>query len=405
MTRTRKLSALAAAVAATATVTMAASGTALAGPVSAVAAQRTALQTGLGPPPPPAPFTLASGTVNSGGLDTNTSFCYQPSPAPTSITNDPVNPACTPPPLDPPAVNPYDSARYPGWGLPIVGSGWVGAQPNGRDNSEAAPAWYIYDAEFTGCAQISGKVMADNEVGVFLDGVWLNDSHATSPHSFRRPPLTFSGVTTSNTVHVVDFVVHDLTRPATGLDYLVKGIPSKCTWTVKQGGKSKAVAKKAVLTDTATGVSVTCTSTALATFPSGGGRPGNSLGSISSLTLSGCNVLGLTGISGGPSDPVNAAIYNPSPSPAITSGTITGIDLGLSGTGCSAVVDGPSPPNNGQVDFTYRNPAPGTLTVLPSGGNLQFSSVAGCTGVFNNGDPATLSASYTLSPAPIITSP
>ena len=45
------------------------------------------------------------------------------------------------------------------------------------------------------------------------------------------------------------------------------------------------------------------------------------------------------------------------------------------------------------------------LTVIPSGANLHYWGVSGCTGLINNGDAATLSAAYTLSPPPSITSP
>jgi uncharacterized repeat protein (TIGR01451 family) len=176
------------------------------------------------------PFTLASGTVNTGGLDTNTSFCYEPTPVP-SITSDPVNPTCTPPPADPSAANPFDIATpYPGWAGPMAGSGWVGPQANGQDTQENVPGWYIYDAQFEGCAQLSGQVLADNEVGVFLNGNLLADSAATAPHSFKNPPLNFTGVaTTSSSTNVIDFVVYDSSGPATGLDYSVTVTPTNCS--------------------------------------------------------------------------------------------------------------------------------------------------------------------------------
>ncbi len=407
MTTISKLGTLTAALAAMGCLALAAPGPALAAPS---AAQQAAHPTGLGPPPPPPPpFYLASGQ-GAGPLDPNTSFCYQPSPAPTSITNDPVNPACTPLPVNP-VPNPYIvSPRYPGWGAPLTAaspptaSQWVGPQANGQDTQEAVPDWYIYDAEFSGCAKISGKVMADNEVGVFLDGTWLNDSSATSPYSFKRPPLTFTGAATSAGNHVIDFVVDDLSGSATGIDYLVKVIPTNCKWTV-HGGNFKSPPTKAVLTDTSSGFAVTCKSSTIA----GHLVPGthlNPLGTISPLAFSGCtSALGaftLTAASGGLQ--VNGTGYNASTQ--VTTGTISGLHLTLAGnSSCSAVVDGTgAAANDGQADFTYSNTSH-QLTVLTTGGNLHFYTVSGCAGLVIAGDPATLSASYTVSPPQNIVSP
>ena len=39
------------------------------------------------------------------------------------------------------------------------------------------------------------------------------------------------------------------------------------------------------------------------------------------------------------------------------------------------------------------------------GGNLHWYHVHGCAGIIRNGDAATLSASYTISPQQVITSP
>jgi uncharacterized repeat protein (TIGR01451 family) len=174
----------------------------------------------------PSPFTLASGTTQtSAGLDPDTSFCYDPSPLPTSITDDPANPSCTPPPADPSAVNPFVvPTPYPGWGTPFTGSQWAGPESGGLDGQESVPGWYIYDAEFSGCATISGNVMADNEVGVFLNGTLLGDSTAASPFN---TPLSFTALTYSPS-NVVDFVVEDASHPATGIDYSFTVTPGPC---------------------------------------------------------------------------------------------------------------------------------------------------------------------------------
>ena len=176
------------------------------------------------------PFTLASGTVNNGGLDTDTSFCYEPDPLPTSITDDPANPKCTPPPADPTAVNPYDiSPAAGGWAAPLTGSTWVGPQANGQDTMEQVPGWYVYDTEFQGCATLSGNAFADNEVGVFLNGSLLADSASTAPYSFHSPPLNFTGLTTNTGLNVIDLVVYDSSGSETGLDYSITVTPTDCS--------------------------------------------------------------------------------------------------------------------------------------------------------------------------------
>jgi hypothetical protein len=54
------------------------------------------------------------------------------------------------------------------------------------------------------------------------------------------------------------------------------------------------------------------------------------------------------------------------------------------------------------VPVRYANPA-GTLKA--TGGNLHWYHVSGCAGLIKDGDPAALSATYTVSPKQDITSP
>lgn len=79
------------------------------------------------------------------------------------------------------------------------------------------------------------------------------------------------------------------------------------------------------------------------------------------------------------------------------------MQIKVSGSGCTAVIDGTSgTASDGQVRFTYN----GRLAVLATGGNLHFWNVsAGCLGAFRTGDPATLSGTFTVSPAQVISSP
>ena len=43
--------------------------------------------------------------------------------------------------------------------------------------------------------------------------------------------------------------------------------------------------------------------------------------------------------------------------------------------------------------------------MLTTGGNLHAYNVSGCAGILSNGDPVTISATFTLSPKQTITSP
>jgi hypothetical protein len=89
----------------------------------------------------------------------------------------------------------------------------------------------------------------------------------------------------------------------------------------------------------------------------------------------------------------------------VTTGTITGMHIMLSGTTipCSAVIDGTSASaDNGKVRVTYRN-STGKLTVLTTGAKLVFYNST-CGGIAS-GDRATLSASYVVTPKQTITSP
>ncbi len=58
----------------------------------------------------------------------------------------------------------------------------------------------------------------------------------------------------------------------------------------------------------------------------------------------------------------------------------------------------------GRVTFKYTD-STGQLRVLTTGSNLHFYDARGCLGLVNDGDPATLSVTYTVSPKQTITSP
>jgi hypothetical protein len=89
-------------------------------------------------------------------------------------------------------------------------------------------------------------------------------------------------------------------------------------------------------------------------------------------------------------------------SSGVTHGTVKGVRLTLDGDGCSAFIESASATAPGAVKFTYTN-GTATLRLLPTGGNLEFSGVSGCSGLFNDGDPAAITASFTTDPAQTIT--
>jgi uncharacterized repeat protein (TIGR01451 family) len=179
----------------------------------------------------------------------------------------------------------------------------------------------------------------------------------------------------------------------------------KATWTASPGGVITAKSAGAVtLADTSTGTDVTCKSSAVAgTVKKGTGLAGTALASITKLSLTGCAGDGLTvnGTANALPWDLNTQYY----AKGAATGTVTGIDATLSGAGCTATLDGTAAgADNGQVDVSYTNSS-GTLTVLPTGGNLTLGKVSGCAGLLKSGDGMTLSGSYKVGPGQTLTSP
>ena len=178
------------------------------------------------------------------------------------------------------------------------------------------------------------------------------------------------------------------------------------TWTIHPGGAITANSGKTVLKDTRTGIGLTCVSaTASGTLKRGSGLPGSRAGSLAAVGITTC---------GGPvrfhlqaTDlpwHVNLSSYDAKTE--VVTGTVSHIQLTLSGDGCTAVIGGISgTASDGQVRFTYTD-GTARLKLLAATGNLHFWNVsAGCLGLVNTGDRATLGATYTVSPKQAITSP
>jgi hypothetical protein len=177
------------------------------------------------------------------------------------------------------------------------------------------------------------------------------------------------------------------------------------TFSITPGGNISASAGKTSLKDVNTGAVLSCTSSkSTGTLKSGHGISGTNLGSIKTLTFSGCTGVGLTFTVTNSGFPwtLHGTAFNATS--GVTTGNITGIKSHLSGPGCSADVRGATATSTGKVKVTYTN---GThkLKVLASGGTLHVFNVNGCAGLINNGDATQFTGNYTVSPAQTITSP
>ncbi|HLX50952.1 MAG TPA: hypothetical protein VKS82_21705 [Streptosporangiaceae bacterium] len=175
------------------------------------------------------------------------------------------------------------------------------------------------------------------------------------------------------------------------------------TWTVTPGGSVSGSAGTTTLKDSSTGTTVNCSSsTASGSLKSGSGLS-NPIGSITSINFNNCTgPLGITfsaSVSG--PFPLNANSY----SSGTTSGTITNVHGTLTSSACSLVIDGTSATaHNGTVNVTFTN-STSTLKVLTTGSTLHIYNVSGCFGLVRNGDGATFSGSYSITPKQTVTSP
>jgi hypothetical protein len=175
-------------------------------------------------------------------------------------------------------------------------------------------------------------------------------------------------------------------------------------WTVSPGGTFTGSAGTSLFQDTSTGATLTCKSASLTgALKSGSGLAGKALGKITSLTFSKCSVDGVAfSLSSGTVDwSLNAVSYNATSNS--TSGTIIGLRFTLSGANCNAVVSGTSgTAKNGTVKIRYINKT-GQLKILTTGGDLQVWDVAGCVGLFTNGDTSSVGTCPALTPKQTLT--
>ena len=179
---------------------------------------------------------------------------------------------------------------------------------------------------------------------------------------------------------------------------------SAATWTVSPGGAITSSGSGQVK-DTATNTVAKCTSIKVtkATLKHGSGLAGKGIGTITGSTFTGCTIATITVTVTAEDFPwkLNATSYNSST--GVTTGTLTGVELGATAPGCSATLEGTTA-SNGKIKVTYTN-STGKLKLLGTGGNLTAENVSGCFGLINNGDHQNASGSLTVSPKQTITSP
>jgi hypothetical protein len=173
------------------------------------------------------------------------------------------------------------------------------------------------------------------------------------------------------------------------------------TWTVAPGGAVMAKAGTTRLTDTKVSSVLSCKSSDMSgTLRSGRGLAGTGIGSVGTASYRCLTPVGTPRLTpGGLPWRLNLASYDAGT--GVSRGTISGVRLVLSYTDCTAVVSGASATTGGRVPVSYANKT-GTLKLL-SGGTLHWYRVHGCAGLLGDGDPASLTASYALTPKQVIT--
>lgn len=158
-------------------------------------------------------------------------------------------------------------------------------------------------------------------------------------------------------------------------------------------GSFTATASGPTLTDSATGVTLNCTSATASGHAVNGtytaGAPtAIPVATLEHLAWNSCNIAGISFSVAANSTPWHLNATGPTVN-GVTPGSITGVNAKLSGL-CTATV-------TGTVTGHYTN---STHTLTINGGNLTVSGVSGlCLGLINNTDPVVYNANYVVSPA------
>jgi hypothetical protein len=177
------------------------------------------------------------------------------------------------------------------------------------------------------------------------------------------------------------------------------------TWTIKPGGGVTFGLVSATIKDPRTGNLIRCPGGSLTgTLKSGSGLDGTHAGNITRAAINPCFGPGPLNWTVTPLGlPWHLDLISYDASTGLVHGTISHLEIRAKGTACRFVIDGTrGGASDGIVKSTYSDR---THQVTTSRGNLHFFNVTGCAGVFASGDPASLSASFTLTPAQSVTSP
>jgi len=178
------------------------------------------------------------------------------------------------------------------------------------------------------------------------------------------------------------------------------------TWTVRPGGTVMATAGTTTLKDTTTNSSLTCQSSKMpGTLNAGSGLPGTGIGSVTAASYRCTSPIAVTHLTPG-GLPWRLGLTSYDARTGVSHGTLSGIRLTLSFVEfqCNAVIGGASATSGGQMAVSYGNKT-GTLKLLATGSTLHWYRVHHCAGLVADGDPASLTASYALTPKQVITSP
>ncbi|MFI8848667.1 hypothetical protein ACIGW3_00440 [Streptomyces sp. NPDC053499] len=174
---------------------------------------------------------------------------------------------------------------------------------------------------------------------------------------------------------------------------------SAVTWTVTPGGSFSAHAANPTLS--VPNADLYCDSSdASGTLKTGSGNAGAGLGSIDTLTFSGCSLAGISfDVTVSSPLSINAESVDPN-NPDRVVGSISGITADISDPDglCTASFAGPG---GGPATVTgyFDNT---THQLVINGGNLEATE-ANCLGLINTGDAATFNAAYDTDPAQTIT--
>lgn len=187
----------------------------------------------------------------------------------------------------------------------------------------------------------------------------------------------------------------------------VTTVLASTSWTVQPGGPISMGSGTFILTDTTTGSAPACPSSALTgTLKAGAGLLGTGIGSVMTAGFMHCSSPLGFGFRIQASDlPWHLNVSSYDATTGVVTGSLSHLRLKLLLPGCTAVIDGTSgTASDGIVQVRYTN-STGVLKPVATGGNLHFYNVRGCAGLFETGDSAIISATYTVRPKQTITSP